>query len=116
MARHHFPGFPAFLDAAAEQIGRPEAARPARQVGGLSALANLCAQAAVADASHVDGILEKAAEFRDQLHAAYLAADLMLADVRAGRRTADPETSIDRPKPPAEPTRRAGARAAFPTP
>lgn len=99
MARHAFPGFPAFLDAAAEQIGRPEAARPARGTSGLSALANLCAQAALADPPHVAGILAKAEEFRDQLHAAHLAADLMLADVRAAREVPRPSSQAERPRP-----------------
>ena len=85
MARHPFPGFPAFLDDAARQIGRPEAARPSRRLDGLSALSNLCAQAAEAEESLVAGILAKAEEFRDQLHAAHLAADLMLADLRASQ-------------------------------
>lgn len=85
MARHHFPGYPAFLDAAAQQIGCPEAARAARGIESLAALANLCAQATEADGGHVEGILAKASEFRDQLHAAYRAAELMIADVRAAR-------------------------------
>ena len=105
MPRHHFPGYPAFLDAAAEQVGRPEAAGPARRIGALAALANLCAQAAEADEAHVEGILARAAEFRDQLHVAHRAAELILADVRAGRGASRPEP----PRPAPDPGRRTKA-------
>jgi hypothetical protein len=73
-----FPGYTAFLATAARRIGRPEAEVPARRIAPLSALANLCAQASLAEPAHVPPILAKAAEFRDQLHAAFEAAELML--------------------------------------
>jgi len=111
VARHDFPGFPAFLEAAARQIGHPEAAGPARRIETLSALANLCAQAAHADGAHVEGILAKAREFRDQLHAAHRAADLMLADLDSERGTAGPSPAPDSPEPAAESSRRIGGRA-----
>jgi hypothetical protein len=76
-----FSGFPKFLETAALQIGRPEAAIPARANSTLSALANLCAQASQSDRNGATAILEKASEFRDQLHAASLAADLMIDEV-----------------------------------
>ena len=117
MARHHFPGFPAFLEVAARQIGHPEAERPARRIEALAAVANLCAQAAVAEGPHVAGILAKAAEIRDQLHAAHRAADLMLADLRSARAAGSPETVTaaaaeqGRRNTPAGPGRRAVAGA-----
>jgi hypothetical protein len=80
-----FPGYAAFLEEAARQIGHPEAEAPARRITTLSALANLCAQASLAEPAHVPSILVKAAEFRDQLHAAYEAAELMLAGVSRAR-------------------------------
>jgi hypothetical protein len=83
--RYQFPGSPAFLDAASAEIGRPEATGPARRVETLATVATLCAQAADADARHVEGILAEAAALGDQLRAAHRAAELMLADVRAGR-------------------------------
>jgi hypothetical protein len=86
LARHPFPGYIAFLDDAARQIGRPGAAAPARRIGTLAALANLCAQAAEADEADVPGILARAREFRDQLRAAYLAADMMLTDAESWSR------------------------------
>ena len=82
----------------------------AAAVEALAALANLCAQASQADGAHVEGILAKACEFRDQLHAAHEAADLMLADIRRGRGAPAPGPSI-RPAPPAESNRRVGGRA-----
>jgi hypothetical protein len=92
-----FHGYPAFLESAAAELGRPESAGPARRIASLTALANLCAQAAEGDLANVEGILAKAAEFRDQIATALRAADLMLADVEAGRRPAsisevEPET------------------------
>jgi hypothetical protein len=83
MPRYSFPGYYVFLEEAARQIGHPEAGAPAREITPLSALGNRCAQAGVADPAHVPGIMAKAAEFRDQLHAAFKAADLMLSDIEA---------------------------------
>ena len=85
MPQKPFPGYTAYLRQAATEIGHPDAEAPARRIGPLSALSNLCAQATLADPENVDGILEKAAEFRDQLHAAFRAAELMLEAVSARR-------------------------------
>jgi hypothetical protein len=81
-----FPGYPSFLEAAAIELGLPRSSGPARRIRALTDLANLCAQASSGDLAHVDGILAKATEFRDHLAIALRAADLMLADVEAGRR------------------------------
>lgn len=81
LSQYRFPGFFVYLRDAARRVGRPEAENPARKITPLSALANLCAQAGAADPSHAPAIMAKAEEFRDQLHVAYEAAGLMLADV-----------------------------------
>ncbi len=88
MPKYQFPGFPAFLDAAAEEIGHPEAAGPARREATLAAIATLCGQAADAEDRHVAGILEKAQELSAQLNATFRASELMVAAVRAGRAAA----------------------------
>jgi len=103
LSSYVFPGYPVFLEAAANEIGRPESAALARRIAPLAALANLCAQAALGDPAHAEGILAKAAEFRDQLAIALRAAELMLADVEAGRARSRPAAQV-RPEPkPAEP-------------
>lgn len=97
-----FPGYPEFLHAAALELGCPEAEVPARRIQTLSAVSNLCAQASLADPAHVASILDKAVEFRDQLHAAYRAADLMIDAVRppspAAAPAAPPPPSPRNPK------------------
>ncbi len=80
-----FSGHPAYLEAAAQQLDRPKAARGAGRLVALTALANLCAQASRADSTAGAAILLKAGEFRDQLAVALRAADAMLADVAAAR-------------------------------
>ena len=107
MIRYRFPGFYPFLHDAAIRIGCPDAEVPARRVATLSALANLCAQAGEADPEHAPMILAKAEEFRDQLHAAYEAAELMLVATRTGLGPAEPGRT-DRP------TRQPGARETVP--
>lgn len=67
------------------ELGHPETVGPARRIPALVALANLCAQAAHGNPAHVEGILAKAIEFRNQLATALRAAELMLLDVEAGR-------------------------------
>ena len=107
MSSYVFPGYPAFLDAAAAALGHPESAGPARRISTLSALANLCAQAAHGDRAHVEGILAKAAEFRNQLATALRAAELMLADVEAGRRPSPPceiKVEVESPSAPPSPS------------
>jgi hypothetical protein len=102
VSNYTFPGYPSFLETAAQQIGRPGAEGPARCITTLSALANLCAQASMADPAHVPAIMAKAGEFRDQLHAAYVAAELMIAEVDKALRgglespAARPPASTDR--------------------
>lgn len=91
-----FPGYPSFLDAAAAELGCAEASGPARRVSTLTALANLCAQAAVAEGEAVAGILAKAEEFHDQLRVATRAAELMLDFVRASRGARDTEALPER--------------------
>ena len=49
MARPQFAGYPAFLEAAAIQIGHPDAAGPASRITALTALSHLCAQAVLAE-------------------------------------------------------------------
>jgi hypothetical protein len=95
-----FPGYPSYLDTAAADLGRPEAARPARSIATLSALANLCAQASAASPAAVAGILAKADEFRDQLHVAYRAAELMLDELRTELAQASLLPSKPTPRPP----------------
>ena len=89
-----FPGFPDYLDAAAAALGHPEAAAPARRIVTLSALANLCAQASLADEGRAAIILARAEEFVVQLQVAARAAEMMLADLRPG---ATPTTGDDPP-------------------
>jgi hypothetical protein len=86
LSSYVFPGYPAFLESAAAELGHPESAGPARRIAPLTALANLCAQAAHGDPAHVEAILAKAAGFRDQLATALRAAELMLTDVECGQR------------------------------
>jgi hypothetical protein len=81
-----FPGFPIFLELAESELDRPGSAGPARRISALTELANLCAQAARSPSAHVEGILAKAAEFRDQLIVALRAAELMIDDVETSRR------------------------------
>ncbi len=78
MAKLHFAGFPDYLDRAAEIVGDHEASRLARGLTALGDVSNLCSQATLADPLAVKDILEKAASFRNQLHIAYLAADMMI--------------------------------------
>lgn len=73
-----FRGYPEFLEKAAESIGHPEAARPASRLVALGDVANLCAQASLVDPNLVEGILAKASAFRDQLHVAFLASEMMI--------------------------------------
>ena len=93
MPSYVFPGYPVFLESAAAELGCPESAGPARRIAVLTALANLCAQAAQGKPAHVEGILAKAVEFRDQLATALRAAELMLLDVEVGRRSLIPSES-----------------------
>jgi hypothetical protein len=93
-----FPGYPPFLAVAAAELGCAEAADPARRVSTLTAMANLCAQAAVAHEQAVPGILAKAQEFHDQLRVATRAAELMLDSIRASRGAREPVALRERPR------------------
>ncbi len=80
-----FPGYPAYLELAAAELGLPGLASPAGRIVPLTALSNLCAQASLVSEPEASVILDKAAEFRDQLAVALRAAELMLVDVGANR-------------------------------
>lgn len=80
-----FPGSPVFVRQAAEELDAPGSVPFAAPNPALIALANLCAQAALADPGRVATILAHAAGFRDQLRTALRAADLMIAHVEEGR-------------------------------
>jgi hypothetical protein len=105
-----YPGFPAFLESAASELELPGSAGAAGRIVPLTALSNLCAQAAHGEPAHARDILAKAAEFRDHLAVALRAAELMLADVEGaiGRSTFEDRIEIDAPAtlaPSAEPRR-----------
>lgn len=99
MSRYVFTGHSSFLEAAAAELGRPESAAPARRLAALTSMANLCAQASLAPPGHVAGILSRAAEFRDHIATALRAADLMLADVEAGRKPPPSPDPASEPSP-----------------
>lgn len=110
MARYHFPGFPAFLEIAAAEIGHPELSVTARRDSTLAAVATLCAQAADADPRHVAGILAEAESLSLRLLAAFRASEMMLADVRDGRAPSPPTESPRRPRTTAKPVETRGGR------
>lgn len=109
VTRYHFSGFPAFLDAAAAEIGRPEAAGPARRNATLAAVSTLCAQAAEAERHHVAGILAKAQEIGDQLEVAHRASQLMLSALRAGCGSSDVPFPSQHQRPAPVPSQTRGA-------
>ena len=78
---YKFPGFPDYLHRAAVELKCLEAERPAHRITALTAMANLCAQVGSVQAKDAPAIVAKAIEFRDQLHVAYRAANLMLEEV-----------------------------------
>ena len=100
-----FSGHTAYLEAAAEDLGRPGFARAASRQVALTALANLCAQASQAVPADVPSILARASEFRDQLAIAVRAADAMIADVEtAAWFTPEPTPAVVEPeRTPSEP-------------
>ncbi len=108
MPRYSFPGYSVFLAEAAVKLGHPEAEGPARGIAALSALGNLCGQAGIADSTHVQGIMAKAAEFRDQLQTAALAADLMIADME---RALGLKEESDEEKRPTKPSKSSNSNA-----
>jgi hypothetical protein len=105
--RYTFPGYPAFLERAAEELGLAPSPAGGSSPGPLAALANLCAQASTAEAAHVAEILAEAATFRDRLLVAARAAGLMLAEVTQARSATEPEPPAPAPLPDrvAEPAR-----------
>lgn len=79
-----FAGFPAYVRAEAERIGRPELVPQVGRIATLSALAGQCAQAAELGTDEaLSLILPKAEEYRDQLAIAGAAAARMVADLHA---------------------------------
>jgi hypothetical protein len=90
-----FPGYPSFLESAATELGHPESAAPAGRIVPLTALSDLCAQATQGDPAHVQGILSKAVEFRDQLAVALRAAELILADIEVSRSRSGSEDRVE---------------------
>lgn len=84
-----FPGFPVYLHKAAAELGCLEAERPAHRITTFTAMANLCAQVGSVPSRDASAIVAKAMEFRDQLHVAYRAANLMLEDVTNAIQEAD---------------------------
>lgn len=90
MVGQEFAGFPEFLELAAERIGRPDLAGPAARISALAAMSNLCGQAVQSDGEHRRSIVAKAMEFRDQLRAASLAADLMIEALAGKQLARDP--------------------------
>ncbi len=116
MGHYIFPGYPAFLDGAAAELGLPSHAAGGGPPAALAAIANLCAQAATAEPGHVGQILGEAAAIRDRMLVASRAADLMLSEVARAREATDPEPS-PRAEPADEPARnRPGRPASRPTP
>lgn len=88
MDRYAFPGYPAFVERAASELGIAPAPSGGPSPGPLAALANLCAQASTAESAHVAEILAAAGAFRDRLLVAARAAELMLAEVERARSAA----------------------------
>lgn len=84
-SRFHFRGFPEFLDASARQAGRPDLAGPASRIEALAALSVLCSQAVEAPAAEAAAILQRGADFRDQIRIAFDAAHAMLLTVAQAR-------------------------------
>jgi hypothetical protein len=85
MGRSAFPGFPAFLERAAELLGFAPARVRGSPPAALATLSNLCAQASTSEPGHVSQILEEAAILRDRLIVAAKAAELMMDDVSLGQ-------------------------------
>lgn len=90
LSAFRFPGHPAFLDAAACRLGRPDATCDARQITPLGRICDLLAQAAEAEAPRAVAIVESASEFLVQLHIAHEAAEAMLREARAALGMAPP--------------------------
>ena len=110
MSSYVYRGFPIFLESAAAELGLSGSAGAAGRILPLTALSNLCAQAAHGEPAHARDILARAAEFRDHLAVALRAAELMLADVEGalGSSSLEDRPGIDTPAalvPSAEPRR-----------
>ena len=84
-----FPGFPGYLHQAAVELGCLEAERPAHRITTFTAMANLCSQVTSGEAKDAHSILAKAMEFRNQLHVASRAADLMIEEVTQAMTASD---------------------------
>jgi hypothetical protein len=96
-----FPDTAAFVEAAAAELGRPEAAARARRLAALAAVGRLCGRAAGADAARSADLLATAASLCDGLRVAARAAELMRID--AGATTATARHEADRPGGPTPP-------------
>jgi hypothetical protein len=83
MTHRIFPGYPAYLETAADRLECPASAGPAARISLVAALANLCAQATAATPAQLAAIRVPAYALYDQLRVATLAARLMLADLEA---------------------------------
>jgi hypothetical protein len=95
----NFPGFPAYLGRAAEELGYDPSLAAGAPPAALAAMANLCAQASTSGPGPAAAILGRAAALRDRLRVAARAAELMLDDV-ARATTPSPEAEPEaRPRP-----------------
>ena len=77
----HFRGYPEFVEAAAQRVGRPDLVGAASRAEALSALSVLCSQAVETGGSKAEAILKQAVEFCDQLRITSEAAESMLLTV-----------------------------------
>ena len=100
MCRYVFPGHPAFLAKAAEDLGL-DACAAGRPLAPLASVASLCAQASMAVPEYAPAILREAVAYHDRLRIAARAAELMLAEVgrACGPPEAPPADDPDRPRP-----------------
>jgi hypothetical protein len=114
--RYIFPGYPDFLERAIGELGFPVPFAWGRIPQTLAGLANLCAQASVADRDHVAMILHEAALLRDQILVASMAAELMLEEVTRARGAlqAEPRAGQDTRPAPAKAAIRSGQLSSEP--
>jgi hypothetical protein len=85
VSRYNFPGYPAFIEAAAIDLGLSANTYCARRDDAIALIASLCAQAADGESKCVEGILVEAERYVQQLRLGLRAAELMIANVRIGR-------------------------------
>ncbi len=109
MDRYVFPGFPVFQVRAAERLGVAATVMDGKPLAAIASLANLCAQAALADSDHVATILAEATLYSDRLIVAAEAAQMMLDEVGDARGLPRPipargDISATTSKPPLSPS------------